>query len=97
MKNSRRIEVVLMVAIFAQALAIIFIYELAKSKKAIDAGIGIGFVSNSTAAKISTENISNSSIVAGKLQEAHHTSPSPGGLILSASFSYMPDPRLIHR
>ncbi|KAL9191198.1 hypothetical protein ACHAXT_000904 [Thalassiosira profunda] len=88
-----RPEVVLLAVIALQSLAIIAVYESA-SRPQLDIGNVGALAGNATTAAIEEERPNNNSVDPSSLAFGV---PNPGGLILSSCFSYMQDPREVHR
>ena len=87
----RGVEKLLVIAIVVQSLAIVILYEMSDHPEVV--------VDDE---KLATDNADTTNTTASPVdgtqdsKPVHHT-PNPGGLILSSSFSYMQDPREVHR
>jgi len=93
----RRVEILLFVAILVQSLAIIILYEFASQPEV--ATLNADEEPELAKARDNVDD-ANSAVSLEGLSEplgVHHTTPNPGGLILSASFSYRQDPREVNR
>ncbi len=110
MAGLRLIESVLIITILVQSVAIVFVYEGAFSQQqAVSSAGGLGLASvdvsgdNTTLTSLNdstNDEHAPSADHATTIDEngvVRHTTTNPGGLILAASFSYMQDPREVHR
>lgn len=96
----RLAEYLLIVVILMQSLAIIIVYEGALQPKLTTSLIISNEVSASNDTNTDYINNPESSGDSANVEKhlgVHHTTPNPGGLILSSSFSYRQDPREVNR
>mmetsp|Transcript_11222 Transcript_11222/g.19721 ORF Transcript_11222/g.19721 Transcript_11222/m.19721 type:complete len:426 (-) Transcript_11222:263-1540(-) len=95
----RRVEILLFVAILVQSLAIIILYLYEFASQPEVATLNADEEPELAKARDNVDD-ANSAVSLEGLSEplgVHHTTPNPGGLILSASFSYRQDPREVNR